>query len=262
MVPRAFVEERIVCRQSTVCVITDCAPAHDGASDRLVLVMLHGTNRTGAGFLEDLAPYRAWADVLLPDLPGSGHSESLLEVGIGPMADEVVCLIRRRLPGRRLVLIGESTGALIGIACCDGRLPIAGLVMLDPPMSMTKQWVVHMNVLDRCRRDPDWYYRATAENVFGLDWQTGEVFERLYYAGLATLTAPLLIVRGDTPLFPVRPPLHAPNCFDDVDEMVVRMLLPGCVIERLSDCGHLVYIDGGVRCHDLVRAFVARIADA
>jgi pimeloyl-ACP methyl ester carboxylesterase len=258
---RPLVEERIACRQTTISAITDCATANDDAADRPVLVLLHGYSRTRAVFLDDLAPYRAWADVLVPDLPGSGQSQPPLDVGIGPIADEIVSLLRRRLPNRRLVLLGESMGGLVGLACCDGRLSIAGLVLLDPPLSMAKQWVIQLNIVHACEQTAHWFPHAVADAVFGVDCATGAVHERLYYAGFAGLSVPCLIVRGDNDLFPVRSPERVPNCFDDVDAMIVRMLLPSCRIERLSGCGHLIYSDGGLRCHDLVRDFVADIAD-
>lgn len=254
---RPLTEERIVCRQATLSVITDCSATCGDASDRPVVVLLHGAHRSGSVFLDALEPYRAWADVLLPDLPGYGDSQPPLDVGIGPSADEIVNLVRRRLRNRRLVLVGKSLGGLIGLACCDGRLSVVGLVLLDPPLSMTKQWVIQANIAPACRQTRHWFPAAMAEFVFGMDCATGEVRERLYYSAFVGLTVPCLIVRGDTGLFPVRRTERVPNCFDDVDEMIVRILQPGCRIERLSDCGHLVYIDGGIRCHDLIRAFVA-----
>jgi pimeloyl-ACP methyl ester carboxylesterase len=259
--PLPLVLERIVCRQATLAAITDCAPAGAEVADRPVLLMLHGAYRTGRCFLDGLAPYREWADVLIPDLPGSGDSEPPLEAGIAALADEIVSLVRRRVPGRRLLVLGESIGGLVGLACCDGRLPVAALVLLDPPLSMAKQWVIQINV-DRVPEPArDWFFRESAQSMFGVDCATGEVRERVYYAPFAGLSVPCLIVRGDSPLFPIRSPQWVPNCFDDVDELIVRTLSPACRIERLSECGHLVFIDGEMRCHDLIRAFVADAVD-
>ncbi|MEJ0019551.1 MAG: alpha/beta hydrolase [Acetobacteraceae bacterium] len=220
-----------------------------------MLVLLHGALRSGQVFLEGLAPYRAWADVLVPDLPGSGRSESPLAAGIEALADDIVSLVRGRLPGRRPTLVGESAGGLVALACCDGRLPGASLVLLDPPLSMAKQWAVQRNIGPHARQSRDWFPTAQAQAVFGLDAQTGMLEERLYYPLFRALAAPCLILHGDTPLFPVRTADRVPNCFDEVDATIVRLLRPDCRIERLDACGHLVFQEGGLRCHDRIRAF-------
>ena len=256
MTAAPLVEERIVCRQTTLTVLTDCAAPRTRNADRLILLMLHGALRSGRDFLPSLAPYRTWADLLIPDLPGNGASEFPLEAGIGALADEIASLVRRRVPGRRVILVGESLGGLVALRCCDGRLPAAAIVLLDPPLSMAKQWVVQFNAAETCKRTQHWYHRTIAQDVFGLDPDSGYVQERLYYGDLAALAAPCLIISGDTPLFPVWHTALVPNCFDEVDELIVRSLKPSCRIERLSECGHRVFLDGGERCHNLIRRFV------
>jgi len=254
---RALNKERIVCRESTLSVLTDCAEPHAADQARPVLTLLHGMFRSSQVFVDLLAPYRDWADVLIPDLPGMGESEAPLRDGLNAISDEVARLIERRIPGRQLILLGESAGGIIALSCCAGRLPVTALILLDPPLSMSKQWVIQRNCLGVSARGHSWFARTLANVLAGVNCDSGELQERIYYHLFEHLAVPCLILTGDIPLMPVRAVKGVPNCFDAVDAFIVRSLAPDCRIANLANCGHLVYADGGQRCHDLIHGFVA-----
>lgn len=108
-----------------------------------VMVFLHGIASHGTFYCDALAGLRDVVDALyLPDLRGHGRSAGGRgEVeGHGELMHDVASVIgfaRERHPGDRLVLAGESMGALLSLAYASrGRGDVDALVLAAPALRL------------------------------------------------------------------------------------------------------------------------------
>lgn len=265
--PESFIlpdaeDERVICRQTTLtlrCFDGETA----GASDRPLLLFLHGALRNKGSLLPIAAAYADF-DRAFCDLPGHGGSERPLDYSLAEYGSEIASLLRRRFSDRAVVLVGESMGGLIALrTALDPRLNIPALVLADPPLTCSKQWALRATLRQMAREGRT--VRALSdlsEPLFGMS-ESGEVIgERHYYRLLDELQIPCLVLTGSEPLFPARTAdVRVPCCLDEFDLYLLRRLYPDRVsIRRIEDCGHTLLVEKPEASADAIRDFLAGLA--
>jgi alpha-beta hydrolase superfamily lysophospholipase len=114
-----------------------------GPPTGLVLVFLHGIGSYGEPYGHMVEGFRGVVDaVYMPDMRGHGRSEGVrgqLTSRRAVLADiaAVVAAARRDNPGARLVLGGESMGALFALGFADKHAAdMAGLLLVSPAIAL------------------------------------------------------------------------------------------------------------------------------
>ena len=234
-------------------------------SQRPVVVFLHGAWRRAEVFepwgdlLADVA------DVVLVDLPGHGQSDPIAVATVAAMADCVHEALRGLLPGRQVLLVGESLGGLIaltiaGEAHCE---PAKAVFAADPPFTTTKLWSVSQTVRHHAGLGNfSEFAIQLAKETFGISGE--EVEEIIYYPLAGKLRLPTVIATGDLALMPPRSVEGLTCLFDSVDRFVLEQLYPGKVeVRQFADCGHLLLIDAKDRCLEIIKSMLAKhLADS
>jgi alpha-beta hydrolase superfamily lysophospholipase len=142
-------------------------PAGGLAPGRPVALLHHGVAYYGAAY-DELGAYFAGRGLALaaPDARGHGRSggeRGDLRSGRTVLLDlhAVACWVRRRYPGRPLLLIGESMGGLFALnyAALFARGPadVAGLVLIAPGLLIHPRQIADFTVVRRtpqAHRDP------------------------------------------------------------------------------------------------------------
>jgi pimeloyl-ACP methyl ester carboxylesterase len=232
-------------------------------SQRPVVVLLHGALR-GAGVLLPWADLLGdVADVVLLDLPGHGRSPPIAPATVTAMADAVHDALRAALPGRQLLLVGESMGGTIALAVGGQADPnwIRAVFAADPPVTTAKLWSVADNFRRLIANQPDHPFAARfGRDAFGI--MSDDIEELIYYPLIGALRMPALIATGDVRLLPPRRMNGVTCLFDAVDQFVVAQLYPGKArIHRVANCGHLLLIDAKEQCLELIRGLLAEHMD-
>ena len=113
----------------------------------LPVIALHGWLDNAASFVP-LLPHLPEIPILIPDLPGHGHSAHLPDSANYHLADNArwVVALADAMGWRRFVLLGHSMGA--GAACITAAaVPerVAGLVLIDGlgPLAYTPEQAIH-----------------------------------------------------------------------------------------------------------------------
>jgi len=128
----------------------------DGGSGEPLLVLLHGLGATGdvwAGWRTLLA--RKWPGRwLAPDLPGHGGSPPLAAYTFDGFAAAVAGVVK---PGSRVVVLGHSLGAVVGLALAGGSfsVPVQAVIGLGIKVSWTDEDLDRAQAV--ARRPPAWF---------------------------------------------------------------------------------------------------------
>jgi pimeloyl-ACP methyl ester carboxylesterase len=234
-------------------------------SQRSVVVFLHGAWRRAEVF-EPWADLLAdVADVVLVDLPGHGQSDPIAGASVAAMADCVHEALRAALPGRQVLLVGESLGALIALTIGGetDRQPVKAVFAVDPPFTTAKLWSVGQTVRHHVTQGKfSEFGIRLAKESFGLSGDEAE--EIIYYPLIGELRVPTVIATGDLSLLPPRRVKGLTCLFDTVDRFVLEQLYPGKVeVQQFADCGHLLLIDAKDRCLQIIKGMLAKhLADS
>lgn len=228
-------------------------------SQRPVVVLLHGALRNAAVLLPWADLLSDVADVVLVDLPGHGRSEPIESATIAAMADAVHDALKAALPGRQLLLVGESLGGTIALAIGGQADPawIRAVFAADPPVTTAKLWSVADNFRRLIASQPDNpFFARLGRDAFGIT--PDDIEELIYYPLIGALRVPALIATGDIRLLPPRRVNGVTCLFDPVDQFVVAHLYPDKArIHRIANCGHLLLVDAKAECLVLIQDLLA-----
>ena len=104
-----------------------------GAGPR-TFVLVHGLGVSGSYFTPLARVLARSARVLIPDMPGTGHSAgSGRPLGVSAQADVLVELLRHAAPGERAVLVGNSLGCQVLVDLASRRAALPGALVLIGP---------------------------------------------------------------------------------------------------------------------------------
>lgn len=169
-------------------------------------------------------------DVLRTHLPGN-HCPGLVANNVGTLAHALSHALEQRFAGRRVAVVGLSTGALAAMAL---RAPGVVWLLLVEPFLRTRHVWLFPRMLDRVSSDVD---RELVWNVFGV--REGVHEERDYSHLVSGLTVPGRVLLGEIPLLPQRNLDVMPSLVDDVDRATLarQRLLK---VQVASGAGHHV----------------------
>ena len=238
-----------------VALLLDRAPE---TSRRPVVLMIHGALRH-SDLAVDWFPILADYDLVLADLPGHGRSPGTGPATVAAIATRLKEVIARHFRDRSIIVVGESIGGVIGLALADGSVrQILGVVALDPPLTMAKQWPVYANIIDRFARYPDDdYLRVFAFDIFGIG-ADGSLQERIYYDVVRNVRVPALVLAGDIPLWPVSRRTVVPSLLDEADRHVIRQMGNAFVsLRTVHGAGHLYLAPPDAQCSEAILEFCA-----
>jgi pimeloyl-ACP methyl ester carboxylesterase len=228
-------------------------------SQRPAVVFLHGAWRRAEVFAPWADLLADVADVVLVDLPGHGQSEPIAGASVAAIADCVHEALRAALPGRQVLLVGESLGGLIALTIAGeaDHQPVKAVFAADPPFTTAKLWSVAQTLRHHVALGnfSEFAIRLGKE-TFGVSGD--EVEEIIYYPLVGQLRLPTVIATGDLALMPPRSVEGLTCLFDGVDRFVLERLYPGKVeIQQFQDCGHLLLIDAQDRCLQIITSMLA-----
>lgn len=228
-------------------------------SQRPVVVFLHGALRNAAVLLPWVEMLGNVADVVLVDMPGHGRSAPIAPATVPMMAEAIHEALRAALPGRQLLLVGESMGGTIALAIGGQADPawMRAVFAADPPVTTAKLWSVADNFRRLLAKEPNHPFAARfGRDAFGIT--ADDIEELIYYPLIGALRMPALIATGDIRLLPPRRLIGVTCLFDAVDQFVVGELYPDkASIRRLANCGHLLLVDAKDECLALIRELLA-----
>jgi pimeloyl-ACP methyl ester carboxylesterase len=196
-------------------------PETERFADKPLILLLHGAFEKHKKLLAWAELWRADYDVALADLPGHGQSDPPSPITLEAYIDEVRWLVAEHFGHRRVVIVGDSFGGLLGVAL--GNAPpanLAGVVSMDSLLSTAKQWSIQdllPRVLDG---QPEGSFRRQfATNVMGMGGDTVE--DRNYRFYIEGARIPILMLAGDVPLGERRD-VTGPSLLDDTDRVFLR----------------------------------------
>jgi hypothetical protein len=165
--------------------------------------------------LEWLAP--AGADIAFLHMPGF-YVPVLVNNSIGVMINAFDSLIASTFSGRRIVVLGSSSGALLAAGL---RSPgIVGRVLIEPFFSTGKLWALASMLRGLIPQD----YTELWQWVWDVLGVSPTAQEDRDYRRLLIGDVPLSAVVGDLPLMPRREVPELPSLTDDEDRNLLRSL--------------------------------------
>jgi hypothetical protein len=174
------------------------------------------------------------ADLCLMRLP-SNRSAALSTTAPADLARMVSGLIEEMFPGRPVVLLGESSGALIALGVRSSNL--ARVIAIEPPLATGNLWPIvgplRKYLGDLC--DP--MASAFVFDTLGLDEARSETRSQLGL--LDGLNVPVDVVLGKEPLQPLREVARFPSLVDLAERQVLAAT-PGVRLHILPGTGHNV----------------------
>lgn len=217
-----------------------------------LVVLLHGAFEKHKKLLPWSELWRASYDVALADLPGHGQSDPPISVTMDTYIDELRWLIGTHFAGRRVVIVGDSFGGLLGIAL-GNRPPanLVGVVALDPLLATAKQWSI-MELMPRILvGQPEGSFRRMfAANVMGMAQSPPE--DRRYYHYIEGVRVPAIVLAGAESLG-VRREVTGPSLLDDEDRKYLAARLKLAVIPGV---GHQLVLQRPAETFAAAEAFV------
>ena len=128
-------------------------------------------------------------DVFRAHLPGN-HCPPLIEASVGVFGAAFSAALDQRFPGRDVVLVGLSVGALVGFSI---RTPgVRAIVAIEPPLLMREAWP-----LEVLREQAPPGQEALLWNVLGIG--PDRVEDRDYRPLVSDLRAPTFVLLGEDP---------------------------------------------------------------
>ncbi|MGE3335292.1 MAG: alpha/beta fold hydrolase [Rhodospirillaceae bacterium] len=194
-----------------------------------LVLLLHGAFEKHKKLLPWSELWRASYDVALADLPGHGQSDPPSPVTMDSYIDELRWLVGTHFKDRRVVIVGDSFGGLLGVALGNSPPPnLAGAVALDPLLATAKQWSI-MDLIPRVLEgQPEGSFRrAFAANVMGMAQSPPE--DRRYYHYIEGVRVPAIVLAGAEALG-VRRDVTGPSLLDDDDRAFLTARLKLAVI--------------------------------
>ncbi|WPL15031.1 MULTISPECIES: alpha/beta fold hydrolase [Thiorhodovibrio] len=147
------------------------------------------------------------------------------------------------------LVIGESAGGLIGLELARTHPALlAGLVLADPPLAPAKLWHVRAAMQQAISPAPAAeltltvrFFADYARELFGYAVAAGETdTEPLYFDAVAQCHAPVLILTGEEPLWPMRQSARVPCCLDALDSWVLERIGKSVSVQRLPGGDHIL----------------------
>lgn len=232
--------------------------------DRPVALFVQGALQSLSGQQGAWAPLLApLADAVFVDLPGQGRSTPIIPATLGRFADNVADAAASALPGRRIVLVGESLGGLVSLAVASlGRLDIRATLLVDPPFTTAKQWQLYAYFNQMLTRQPDDAALASlAWEMFGIT--PGAQEERVYYPLLDQAPGPVHVITGDVALQPVRQMGVLSSVMDGADRFILERFYGDKVrLHTIPGAGHQVLAAQLEASAALVRTLMAEALGA
>jgi pimeloyl-ACP methyl ester carboxylesterase len=228
--------------------------------DRPAVLMIHGAHRSAPDLAAWPGLLKDAADVYLVEMPAHGRSTPIETPSVANVAQRLGEAIAETLPGREILVAGESVGGLVALAL-GGRSCAASVVAFDPPLSTRKLWAWRAGQLPGRRE-----FMRGRPALAAFDRETFGIVEnglqdRLYYELFGDLTVPALIVAGDLSIFD---PLdgHRPAAFNATDRFVIERLYPGkAEIRTIAGAGHLLLEEAEEACADILRQQIGRLRE-
>ena len=226
-------------------------PEAERFPEKPLILLLHGAFEKHKKLLSWAELWRAEYDVALAELPGLGQSDPPSPVTLAAYIEEVRWLVSQHFGRRRVVIVGDSFGGLLGVAL--GNKPpanLAGAVSMDSLLSTAKQWSIQdllPRVLDG---QPEGSFRRMfAINVMGMG--TAGVEDRNYRFYVEGAKVPILMLAGDVALGEKREVAH-PSLLDDEDRVFLRTR---GVLGVIPGVGHQLVLQRPQETFEAARAF-------
>jgi pimeloyl-ACP methyl ester carboxylesterase len=196
-------------------------PEAERFTQRPLILLLHGAFEKHKKLLSWAELWSTEFDVALADLPGHGQSDPPSAITLDAYIDEVRRLLTTQFATRRVVIVGDSFGGLIGIAL--GNHPpanFAGVVALDPLLSTAKQW----SILDLMPKILDGQPAGSFRPMFAseiMGMTAAQAVDRRYHHYLEGVLVPALVLAGSEPLGQRRA-VVGPSLLDEEDRAMLR----------------------------------------
>ena len=190
--------------------------------------------------LHELVDWFPDATVLVAPLPGMGGSVTR-NFHIPTFTQSVEAAIATLLPGRRVVLLGTSTGCLVTAGVRSPQ--VVRHVLVEPFFRTEPLWPFTRIARKMLAAEPDrkGAYIA-AWNIFGVDLERS--VDRDYRGLLEGLTAPVDVLVGEAALEPERERGTAPSLTSAEDRALLAALPRATIHVGPPDSGHLVAVEG------------------
>ncbi len=223
------------------------------------IVILHGMGRSSNDLYHWYARLEGQADLLFLDLPGHGRSEPIEQAHLLGMALHVRDAIVAAFPGRRVLIVGESLGALVAlqIGATDAGL-VTAILAVDPPLVMRKLPHSHRSLRNGAALSAHpAFFEAISQSIFGSFGDDRR--DRIYYDLIGQCSAPVMLLTGDIEVFPIRKLDADTCCMDAVDRYVVETFFwSHASFHRKVGAGHLLLVDHPDWCEERLRDLVDR----
>lgn len=220
--------------------------------DKPLVLLLHGAFEKHKKLLPWSETWAAHYDVALADLPGHGQSAPPATISFDSYIEELRWLVGEHYAARRVVVVGDSFGGLLGIAL--GNAPpanLAGVVALDPLLSTAKQWSI-LDLLPRIldNQPPDGFRRLFASHIMGMSENPPENRDYAFYVVGARV--PVMVLTGTEALGEKRD-VAGPSLLDDADRAFLRRHVTLGVI---PDVGHQLVLQRPAETFAAAEGFV------
>ncbi len=126
-------------------------------------------------------------------------------------------LIEATFPDRRVVVLGDSIGAVVALGVRAANL--ARIVALEPPLIGSKLWPIVGPLREQLRKTRDPGARALIFELFGVD--EAQQAERSYLPVLDGMATPVDVVLGESPLQPQRELDRFPSLVDATERRLL-----------------------------------------
>jgi pimeloyl-ACP methyl ester carboxylesterase len=228
------------------------SPDAERYPEKPLILLLHGAFEKHKKLLPWAELWSGAYDVALADLPGHGQSDPPSPITLEAYIEEVRWLVADHFRRRRVVIVGDSFGGLLGVAL--GNNPpanLAGAVSMDSLLSTAKQWSIQ-DILPRVLegQPAGSFRRLFATNVMGMGGATVEDHDYRHYIEGARI--PILMLAGDVPLGEKREVAH-PSLLDDGDRVFLRTQ---GVLGVIPGVGHQLVLQQPQATFDVAMAFV------
>ena len=228
------------------------SPAAVQFPDKPLILLLHGAFEKHKKLLTWAELWRREYDVVLADLPGHGQSDPPAPVSLQAYIDEVRWLVSEHFGPRRVTIVGDSFGGLLGVALGnDPPANLAGAVSMDSLLSTAKQWSIRDIVPRVLEGQPEGSFtRQFAAKVMGMAGD--EPREENYRFYIEGAKVPILMLAGDVPLGERREVVH-PSLLDQDDR---AFLAARGVLGVIKGVGHQLVLQRPQETFDAAAGFV------